>query len=107
MKVNYDDFFDVFADGRVQKNTVTVYENGRIKISKDLYSQLEKKTLRFRMSFDYQRILLNQEGEVSIRKDGSFYAKNVVERMDRTKETFPLVYRMEWDAQHKHWIGTR
>ena len=107
MKINFDDFFDVYADGRVQKNTVTVYENGRIKLSKDLYSQLSKKTVRFRMSFDYQRVLLNQDGEVSVRKDGSFYAKNVINRIDREKERFPLVYKVEWDAQSKHWLGSR
>lgn len=108
MKIIFDDFFEVFSDGRIQEETITVYDNGRIKISKSLFSKIEKKTVAVKMAFDYKKIILEPEGEnIRLKADGSFQAKNMVSKIEKKKELFPLVYKMQWCKEHNCWVGTK
>ena len=101
MKINFSDFFEIKADPRKSPETVTIYETGRIKVSKAILDKLSQKTVSMQMSKDFKTVLLIPEGDtLSVKKDGSFYAKHAVMQIDRRKVLFPIVYSLEWDEEN-------
>ena len=108
MKINYSNYFDVFADARVPADTVIIHESGRIKISSGLMKKINSKTINFKMAYDYQGILIEPKGiNIRVKQDGSFLANKMVSQIDRSKELFPIEYSMNFDDKSNVWLGTK
>ena len=108
MKINYNNYFDVFADGRVQADLVTIHESGRIKISAGIMKKLENRTINFKMAYDYQSLLIEPTGNnVKIKQDGSFMAYKMASNIDKAKELFPIEYNMMYDEKNNIWLGEK
>lgn len=95
------------SDAQMKACTMSIYESGKITLSKIFRESLSDERVSLSLYDDYKYIQLDPMGEeFKIRKDGSIAAKQEIARLDRRKICFPMVYRMEYDREHEDWIGT-
>lgn len=106
MKIDRSKFIEIKSDKKVNRQTVTINENGAIQISKAIRDELKENALSLQIRKDYKQILLEPTGrELVIRTNGTIAAKNLVETIDRRKILFPMTYKMQWEPSEKVWIG--
>lgn len=106
MKIDRSKFIEIKSDKKVNRQTVTINENGAIQISKAIRDELKGNALSLQIRKDYKQILLDPAGrELVIRTNGTIAAKNLVETIDRRKILFPMTYKMQWEPSEKVWIG--
>lgn len=107
MSIDYSNYFEIHSDKRGEISIITIYESGRIKVSKAIIDRLTNSKVSLYLSKDYKEILLDQCGDkVKLKKDGSISAKNLIENnIDKKKVVFPMVYDILWDEKDDIWRG--
>lgn len=107
MEIDYSNFFEIKENRKHYLKTITIYENGRIKISRAIAEKLEKEKVALYIANDYRRLILNpNKEELKVKPDGTIQASQSIEELKRQGADFPLAYEMEWNQEEGLWLGT-
>lgn len=98
MAIDYSNFFEIKANQKHYLKTITIYENGRIKLSRAIAEKLEEEKVALYIANDYRRLILNpKKEELKVKPDGTIQARQSIEELKRQGAAFPLAYEMEWN----------
>lgn len=107
MAIDYSNFFEIKANQKHYLKTITIYENGRIKLSRAIAEKLEEEKVALYIANDYRRLILNpKKEELKVKPDGTIQARQSIEELKRQGAAFPLAYEMEWNQEEGLWLGT-
>ena len=103
--MDMDKYIMIRSDKKTKDLTITIEENGNIKIAKNIRDTLSKNVSIY-ISKKYDELLLDPNGdELLIKSNGVITAQYSIENFDREKVEFPMKYKMGWHENEKLWKG--
>ena len=90
----------------MDRQIITINENGVIEISREMQDVLKKNVFSLHISEDSRQLLLDPAGSgMVIRNDESITAKYLIQMIDERVAVFPMNYKMIWEPAEKAWLG--
>lgn len=106
MKIDRRRFIEIKSDKKVDRQIITINENGVIEISQEMQDVLKKNVFSLHISEDSRQLLLDPAGSgMVIRNDESITAKYLIQMIDERVAVFPMNYKMIWEPAEKAWLG--
>ena len=106
MKIDRRRFIEIKSDKKVDRQIITINENGVIEISREMQDVLKKNVFSLHISEDSRQLLLDPAGSGTvIRNDEPMTAKYLVQMIDERVAVFPMNYKMIWEPAEKAWVG--
>ncbi|MFR8039791.1 MAG: hypothetical protein ACLU5E_07385 [Anaerovoracaceae bacterium] len=107
MELDLNRYIEVTPDSRRKCKTITVKENGDIKISKAMSDVIKTKKISMYISKNYKECVLDPNGDtLNIKANNIISAKDSVSKIDRRKIDFPMIYSMSFNEEIDMWIGS-
>lgn len=102
MKIDRRRFIEIRSDKKVDRQIITINENGVIEISREMQDVLKKNVFSLHISEDSRQLLLDPAGSGTvIRNDEPITAKYLIQRIDERVAVFPMNYKMIWDLRKR------
>ena len=106
MKIDRRRFIEIKSDKKVDRQIITINENGVIEISREMQDVLKKNVFSLYISEDSRQLLLDPAGSgMVIRNDEPITAKYLIQMIDERVAVFPMNYKMIWEPAEKAWVG--
>ena len=106
MKIDRKRFIEIRSDKKVDRQIITINENGVIEISREMQDVLKKNVFSLHISEDSRQLLLDPAGSgMVIRNDEPITAKYLIQMIDERVAVFPMNYKMIWEPAEKAWVG--
>lgn len=106
MKIDRRRFIEIKSDKKVDRQIITINENGVIEISREMQDVLKKNVFSLHISEDSRQLLLDPAGSGTvIRNDEPIIAKYLIQMIDERVAVFPMNYKMIWEPAEKAWLG--
>ena len=89
MKIDRRRFIEIKSDKKVDRQIITINENGVIEISQEMQDVLKKNVFSLHISEDSRQLLLDPAGSgMVIRNDESITAKYLIQMIDERVAVF-------------------
>lgn len=106
MKIDRRRFIEIRSDKKVDRQIITINENGLIEISREMQDVLKENVFSLHIREDSRQLLLDPAGSgMVIRNDEPITAKYLIQRIDERVAVFPMNYKMIWEPAEKVWVG--
>ena len=106
MKIDRRRFIEIKSDKKVDRQIITINENGVVEISREMQDVLKKNVFSLHISEDSRQLLLDPAGSGTvIRNDEPITAKYLIQMIDERVAVFPMNYKMIWEPAEKAWLG--
>ena len=106
MKIDRRRFIEIRSDKKVDRQIITINENGVIEISREMQDVLKENVFSLHISEDSRQLLLDPAGSgMVIRNDEPITAKYLIQMIDERVAVFPMNYKMIWEPAEKAWVG--
>lgn len=105
--LDLSEFTVLMPEKKRSELTLNVRENGEIHLNVALLRQLPERKAEIRISNDFRRILLVQEGEQvhSFAKSGKTKNTQLALQLKKLRISFPVVYKFCWDEANHVFLG--
>lgn len=107
MEMNFSNFIELRPAQRRTVKTLTIYDNGKVKVSSTLFKEIGTNQIDVRISPEQNMaaIIKNEEGgALKVKQDGT--CKVEIADLKPEKYPFPLIYEMEPHDEDGVWGGT-
>ena len=110
IKKNYpnpEDFVIVLPEEKTTPKYLYIQEDGYIRLNGKLNREIKSRQIEIRRTNDAEEIMLIPDGENSHKFTKNGHVKNteLVKEIKKKYKEFPVVFRMEWYANCKAWVG--